>query len=736
MAFPDDGPSTQQGLQPSKPATNQPTTDPLQPVYSPEAVVGEVNQKYSVWRGIKRPHEIKWFINNAMLAGLTGIRWNDSLAQIENIPQPQYKRERPSINKILPKFRTRKAKFLKSRYAPIVVPASSDKEDKLNATASQLALEYASRKCKLESIYRRALNWSESCGKSFIAVHWDANSTAKVKDEATGAVTEQQLGDIRFEAVSPFEILVPDIGIETIGDQHEYMRVRALPLEDLKLRYKDVAGIDDLKGDAGSEDLFQYQKQIASLSSKTSYGATGALADKSDKGLNFALLKELFQRPCYKYPQGRYIVTAGNLVLRYQEMLPYGFSTMANPYPMVEFTDIELPGQFWPTSIVEQLIGPQREYSDLRLQLYNHMRKQMHPKILVSAFSKFPENAWTDEAGEVIKVVTMPGMMEPKVIVPPPISSDIWQNFALVNDEMDIISGLPPGSGGEVSGTTSGFQVNLLQEATDALHAPDVRQHEAAYEELYGKARKIMAQGYEVPRLISMTGRAHIPDVIEFSKDNIDENAEIVVYTGSSLSNSPAVRTQQVIELWNAGILQDAVNPAEGQRKALTMLDTNGIGEFQQEKRRDEEKARLENLALEKGQFVKPPLPFDDHVIHYQIHTDQMKSPDFELTWDDAKHRELFAHTLLHMKYINPQQALQTAAELGFVELMPLLMPAPMPPPQTTYLDEPMMQPAVGGGPQPVPPPSGQPPAVGGPAQAPPPPPAPVQQPVQQPPPV
>jgi hypothetical protein len=659
------------------PAVGGQSASPQPAPFDRKQTVSLMDARFTNWRQMKRPNEVQWFIASAIVRGLQNVKWNDALGTLETRSIPSHK-VRPSINKVLPKYRARKAKFLKNRYTPIIIPASTDKEDKLNATASQLALEYISRKQLLEVIYRQALDWVLTTGKAFIWLYWDDNAQGMVKDPQTGRPTQAVIGDLVFSLGSPYELLVPDLGMQQIGDQSEIMRVRAQPLEEVKLRYKTVPNIDDLKGDAASNDLFQYQKQIATLSAKTNVGLVSALADKSDKDLNFVIVKELFQRPNNQYPNGRYIVTAGSVVLKYQEMLPYGFQSMRNPYPVVEFSDIELAGQFWPTSIVEQLIGPQREYNDLRSKLVNHLNKQTHPKVITSVFSKWPANAWNDEAGEVIRIITPPGVMEPKIITPPPIAQDVWNMFKLLQMEIDEISSISASSTGDAGGTTSGFQVHQLQEASDSIQGPDIRAHELAFEELYRKARKIMAQGCTIPRLINIAGRAHIPDVVEFSQDNIDENAEIIVYTGSALSNSPAIRTQQVIELWNSGILQDEQNPTEAKRRVLGMLDANGIGEFQEEKRRDQEKARLENLNIQKGVHVNPPLPFDDHMIHYVEHTDQMKSPEFD-TWDQNRQKELFAHAIYHVKFINPQQAMTLAMELGLNDLIPMLQPPPTP---------------------------------------------------------
>ncbi len=658
----------------------QPMVDPFDPyIYRPEdqqSVVGDIMTKYGAWRNMRRPLEVKWYLNTATVTGLSSIRWNDYLGQFENERQPMYK-QRGGSNMILPRFRARKAKFLKQRYMPVVVPASGDKDDKLNANASQKGLEYIARKCRLEQVYKEAVDYALLCGKGFVWLYWDSSAVRTVKDPLTGEVIKnRQVGDITIAAGSPFEMLVPNLGLSNIGDQPEFIRVRTEELGEFKLRHQAFKGVNELKADASAADAFMYQRQIANLSSRTNQDLAGASASmQSSKELDYITVIEHFKRPCSKYPRGRYVLVAGNTIVRYADELPYGFADdPVNPYPVVEFADLALAGQFWPTTIVEQLIPTQREYHMLRAKLQNHVSKMVHPKIIVSAHCKFPEKAWTDEAGEVIRVLTPPGIMEPKVITPPPISQDVWNSLNLMKEEFDMIPTLFPASQGMAGDTNSGFQVNLLQEATDSVHAPDIRSHELEYEELYKKIRKMMALGYDIPRLISVTGRNFIPDVIELSSASIDQDAEIVVMANGTLSNSPSLRTQQVLELWSAGMFADETNPAEGRRKALTLLDTNGLGEFQEEKRRDEEKARLENLSVQRGQPIPPPLPFDDHVVQYQVHVDQTKTADFAM-WPQQQQQQLFIHIIQHMKYINPQQALNTLMELGLGHLGPSILP-------------------------------------------------------------
>ena len=634
-------------------------------------LVGEVNEKFDRWRQARRPHEVQWFINAAFVRGLQWVVWNDALNKLEVKDVPTH-RIRLTINRVLPKVKARAAKFLKTKFTPIVVPASTDREDKLNARASEKALEYALRKNQMPRKYRQALGWSQTCGKSFIWLYWDAEKLARVKDTMSGQVVEAPLGDVLVEVGSPFEVFISDPGIAALADQPEIMRVKMRPLADVKKRYPKAGA--DLKGESAPTEIFQYQQQIANLSTKGTSGlAAGWGQDPKEDEKTYVAVKELFTAPCGDYPKGRYLVVAGERLLKQQDELPYGFSNDDNPYPVVEFADMELAGQFWPATYVEQMIGLQKEYNLVRSKVAEQVKLMAHPKVIVATACRWPEGAWTSEAGEVIRVVLPPGVPEPKVINPPNIAQDAWNVLNLTRQEFDEVTNIWPSSQGGVGQATSGFQTNLLQEAADSVHAPDITAHQEAFEDLCRKMRRIMAQGYQVPRLISIVGRAHVPDVEEFSSDQIDENAEIVVYTGSALSSSPAVRTQQVIELWNAKMLGDPANP-EVQRRALTMLDHDGVGELQEETRRDEEQSRLENLYAQQGRPVDLPMPWENHEIHWSVHTDQFKTPDFKL-WPMELQRKLVGHALLHARWINPQMAATLAQELGFEELMPYLTP-------------------------------------------------------------
>jgi hypothetical protein len=669
-------------------ANQTPTPDQSDDTYEPtedeQTLISEVTEKFDRWRQNRRPHEVQWFVNTAFLRGQQYVAWSDTEQRLAVTPAPSH-RVRLAVNRIFPKVRARLAKFLKQRPQPIVVPASTDRDDTLNARATQKALDYLWRKLRLEGRYKEALIWASMCGKGFWWFSWDPTVRGRVSiDNELGQSVPQEaeVGDVVVEAGSPFEVLVANQEIARIADQFEIMRVKLRDLSDLKARFPDHAAF--LKSEGNSSEIFHYEKQIATLSAKGVSGL-GMLEDRVRGGVGakssistYIIVKELFQRPSPKYPKGRYVMVAGSVLLKAQEELPYNLANEPNPFPCVEFIDVSSAGQFWGTTVIEQLIPLQKEYNLIRSKIAEQLRMLAFPKIFVAKQHQIADSAWTSEAGELIEYVALPGLPPPTPFIPPNIAADAWRVLDLLKEEFQDVSHIYPVSEGSVGAATSGFQTNLLQEAADSVHAPDIRNHELSIEEAAWKCRKLMKQGYTTPRLISIAGRNYAPDVFEFSSDEIDEDADIIVQAGSALPTLKGAKIKSVLELWDAGILGDQNDP-ENKRRTLGMLDMAGMEGAYELARRDEDQSRLENDNMRKGIPVQAPEFYEAHAIHYSFHTDQLKAADTQ-SWPPERRQQLLAHTLQHFKFINQAAAFQLAQEHGMPDLIPP-PPAPQPPP-------------------------------------------------------
>ncbi|HYE77379.1 MAG TPA: hypothetical protein VEI97_05290, partial [bacterium] len=668
--------------------SSSPLSTPEAADYSPSAadlaLVSLVEGAFARGRQLRRPHEPQWFVNHAFDRGNHYVVWAEGRGLVTP-PAPSH-RVRLTVNLVGPINRARASKFLKARPIPLVVPATSEVKDRQNARFTSKALEYQTRRLRLEQKYDTAVRTAQLMGHGYWWFHWNPDVIAKVKikDPATGEslVEEMKGGDIELEEDSPWSLMVGDAACNYIGNQPWILRLKMRDLAWVRTRFPKRGKY--VAGEAGHEDALRYEEQVSTLNTQGlgGSGLSEARETKAPEGKEGqktqVLVKEYFERPCPEYPKGRYMVVAGGVLLKSQEELPYGFYNFPNPYPVVDFPDLPRTGQYWIPTICEQLIPVQKEYNLLRSKLAEHMRLLVHPKVLIAKQHQVPPGAWTAEAGEVIEYFAVPHLPPPQVVTPAPIAADAWKCFELLRKELSDIAHVYPESEGQVGKSTSGFQTNLLQEAVDAVHKPDVEAHGRVLEEAYYKIRRLMKIGYTVDRLLSVSGKDLEPEAMEFGADNIDDYADIVMIAASALPSLPSARSQMILEFWKAGVYGMADDP-EALRKVRTALEQGTVDDLYSEARTDETQAQVENALFLEGGVLPVPEFYENHDRHYAVHTQLLKSPR---QWDSEQKRALVAHLLLHVKFQNPQSAIALAQQYGMPDLVADLLgtgPGPQP---------------------------------------------------------
>ena len=698
----------------AKKTSTPPTPPPYTPSPADQELLTHVSGCYDRATATRRAYEGQWYLNAAFIRGQHWVEWDNHNRILTAEVAPQ-RRVRRTWNLVLPKVRARQAKFQKNRAKPEVQSATNDIKDILNARMTTKVLAFNWRNLGLETAYASAMGWSIRTGHGLWWIRWDPTLMARVKyqDPESGEtkIESAQLGDVAVEVSGPFELLVGDPMNENIGKQPWIIRARQRSLAWIVQHYE--AGKYVL-GEGKDVSSTGYDRQISQLSptALSGIGGGGSPEAKDDPSKN-AIVKEFFEAPCAKYPKGRQVISANGVLLKTSDELPYQMWDMrTNPYPVVDFTDLDTVGQFWNSTLVEQLIGPNRQYNRIRSRLEEHLKLMMGGKVLVARQHNVPKSAWNSGMSEIIEYQAHPNIPPPSIWTPPPVVSDTWRVLDKLTEEMDTISGIHPSSEGAVGQATSGFQTNLLQEATDAVHAPDVRRHELAIEESAFKIRRIMKLMYDVPRLVSITSSDSQVEAFEFSAAEIDDHADIVVQAGSALPDLKGAKIQMALELRNSGVFGDPADP-EVNRKVLNMLDIGDLGSVYATARRDEERARLENIDFEEGRTPDLPLFCDNHDIHSRVHTDELKSATFK-QWPEEMQSAFVDHVLWHATYINPQAAAQIAAIYGHEA--PVLPQVPPPVPQPGMEQQGMPSPEQGP-PQPQPeqalPPNQGPPASG-----------------------
>jgi hypothetical protein len=635
-------------------------------------IVAEVKKNYSEWKESRKKYESRWFLAGAMLRGNQHVEYNESLGQLTQHAVPSY-RVQLDLNRIRPKTRARLSKFFRSRPKAVVIPASTDAKDVLNAKATEKILDYHRDRLRLEEKYKDARLWASICGKSFWWFSIDPTTLTQVRtqDPETGQTTTEDvpLGDVLVEVGSAFEVLVADPAVMRLGDQTAIQRIRMLPTADVKQRFPKVK-LKDSEESSTAKDV-SYTDRLATLRKD------GSGQSEVKRGAQ-TLVIEQFNAPCAKYPKGRKAVVVEDQLAKYALEMPYGMNLdSVNPYPAVEFTDSLSPGQFWCTTYVEQMIDVQRQYNYLFELLAENIRACARPKFIVYRQHNLANGAWTTAAGEIVELTYVPGLPPPQVLAAPNIAGDVWNLIAYYDRMFDEITQIYPSSEGAVAKSTSGFQTNLLQEATDTVHAPDVREDELTLQDAAWKIRRLCKLWYDVPRLFSVLGSNSLPEVQEFSESQIDEHAEVRVQIGSMLPDLKAAKAQSALEYYKAGLLGDPADPRV-RRRALDLVDMGGMEVAAEDDRRDVDEAERENIALSKGEIIRAASFHQDQITHVDRHQNLMKSSAFQQFPPEVQ-QGVVAHVITHYDWVNPQMAIGLRQQYGIN--VTIATPPPPPPP-------------------------------------------------------
>ena len=167
----------------------------------------------------------------------------------------------------------------------------------------------------------------------------------------------------------------------------------------------------------------------------------------------------------------------------------------------------------------------------------------------------------------------------------------------------------------------------------------------------------------------------------QFSNSQVDEHAAIRVQVGSAMAGLKSTKIEQTLNLYDRGLLGDPMDP-EVKRRTLTSLDMNGMEEAMERAALDQEMAPHENNELLEGRQIAIPQFYENHLVHYETHTEELKGPAAQQLTDEVR-LALITHIILHMKFLNPVGAFELAQEYRLFHLIEsgMIPPAEPPPP-------------------------------------------------------
>lgn len=634
-----------------------------------KTLVAWAKSEYEKCKSARKTEENDWYLQLAFYNGYQYHDWRTISGKQGLVEEPNPANlPRITVNRIEPIIRTEIAKTTAQKPSATVVPASNDEDDLLSANAAEQVWEsiYEDNNFQTE-ILQKAEFWRAITGNGFIKCFWDPSikhyETKKTIDPLTGrALTERVVsstGDVRYEAISPFHLYVPDLSQEDLQQQPYVLNVYTKSEQYVKRTFGSVLPKD-----------FKPSKVAASEIQDT---ALMDLRGVDNAKPDAVLVIEMWIKPGSNalVPNGGLITIVDTEIVQFAENgIPYHHGE----YPFSHLGGIQ-NGKFYRRSVIKNLIPLQREYNRTRSQIIHAKNLMAKPQMMYDEGSVDPRKI-TARAGVWIPV--RPGFSKPTPVPIQPLPNYVIQEIQQLHADFEDLSGQHQISRGESGGLTAATAIAYLGERDDAYLTTVFDSIEAAVEKMARQALALFVQYVDEARLIKITGSDGSFDAMMLSGADIASGTDIRVESGSALPTSKAARQALVTEWMKMGFIP----PEDG----LRILEMGMLKQYYNTIKIDENAAQRENLMIKKvteemlQQFeaawnegaangdqdkvdpttgnplqVPPMVPvnaWDNHAVHVEIHNRFRKSQAFQLLPDVVK-AEFQKHISMH------EQALQ-----------------------------------------------------------------------------
>jgi hypothetical protein len=589
---------------------------------------------------------IKWQTSIAFFKGHHYSNYSNLLGLI-----PTRKREKWRVQLTVNFYRrfalTMIAKLTQNRPAWNVRPATRDQDDRDKARMAQALLDYVWEEEDCQSKLADTAADLVLCGEGYWGVYWNrtAGSPFVLQDpETRETIREGVTGFLQFDSIMPFDIGLDPIAPTAATAEWGY-RLRCASKDWVKRTFaKTVKG----NSDAGDDEL---QHRLLSAKILEDVGTASRL------GKNYTTVIEWYD--CAKRKFVTFCPAEG-------VVLDQGEWTL--PIPYLQARAIPNKGDLEPGGIgsnANRGESPMWDALELNKQL-NRRASQLteianliaFPRILAHKNAKINPATLVDEPGSVIEFsgATLP----PQPFHLGSLPGWVAQMPAVLVDWMRDMTGIHPISQGSAVGSIqSGRGMGIIAEQEQTNFAPMARSLSRLVKQAGAMGLKLWKTYADGPFTVKVVGKNTGLEVYEFFASDIS-STDVVVQEGSTFASNKALRTDQLFQLWNYGIIKD-------DRQMRKMLEFGEVEEAAGDIDLHRLKQRREIEAIiAKPSEPQPVQEWHDSYIHLDEMTGFLNSTTFD-NLPDAAQAGLVAHYQAHLQreQVRMQQQQMAAMQRG-----------------------------------------------------------------------
>lgn len=576
--------------------------------------------------------------------------------------------------------KNRASRLVKFRPAVAILPTNDELEDKLAAKSAKSLLDHIWYENDFEGVMQVQLaTYAQIMGEVYCFVLWNENkgdlSPAYVQaqknakdgripmlDQNGQQVTDPQgnkifidkpvrIGDVDYQIHLASEILLQK---KQKWDDVDYcFQIEPVSTDKLRILYPEKAGsIKD-----HDVQIYDYEKmQLAATRRET---------------LKFTF----WHKRSEQMDKGRKIVFTNDCILENTEF-PFSHFKL----PCVRFTDQDYPGELHGKSFYEQIKGLTGTYNNITNMIIRNTVMVSHPKWMVPAGSVPP-----DRLGNDITIVQYKGPQPPILATPQSIPGDVFNFRDKLKEEFQQISGVFGVSRGEPPpGIKAGIALQFLSEQESERYNELVLKWNEMIRQIADMTIAVAGDYYDESdeRMIRVLGKNNEYMTEFFKVSNLEKDYDIRIQNSSALPKSVAARTQTLLDL--AERFPDQFTGEQ----VIEMLDLAQSDKFTDAATVSVRTAEAENEKLYEvsDPELMAPTEFENHILHWKIHTRQMQEFRFKYKSTPEIQQRFKDHVMAH-EFLMTEQAKKSpnfAKQLNTLPMFPMF-----------YFEQPIQLPAM-----------------------------------------
>ncbi len=586
-----------------------------------EKILAHLQGSYADSRKFYEPVRLRWYLTERFLEGFqttvpSGA--NSDFAVVDFTRQRTGSNnvdEEDFIDNVLVRaYMMMVMRMTRHNLALDVQPNSLNEADKNACHVGRIALYDLLDRCDEPKLKLKTARNLIVYGKSFLKVTFNPNAgkwRRRPRKKIVGMDAEGNL----IEKLEFYDAQEGQVQIDAISPRYLTFPSQALTLSQADwVQESNIRTVDHVYREYGvtvePEKMMPDQMEFQTPFGLNQMGREFQTENSGQMG-NVVLLKERYYRPCPNFSQGAIVTWCGTTILRCSTLLDY-----YDDIPFFDSDMIFIDGSIWSDTPFYHALPHQEELNRLESDIMRHTKIMCKPKILIKKGTKIGAQDFTDETGEFIEYV---GDVKPDYLKPPELPQAVYENMNRVLTRLQEILGVHDMSRPQRS--LSGNAIAYFQELDESILAPVIQSVEGMWEKGMSFALKLMADFYDTPRMVRMSGQNRYQIEEEFRGAFLNQNFTARCSLSQGLPSNLLARQQFVFQAVDKKMMTPQVGA-----EALDIGDAReALREINMEREIVEKCVR----KLEHGDLV-PARPWDNHPIYIEVMTRHMREK-----WED-----------------------------------------------------------------------------------------------------